>query len=163
VKTIKTPFTLLFGVMLLITSSLLSQAGKLPPFRMVQANGKVFKAEDLPMAKPIVIIYFSPECDHCEVLMKDLIKHKTTLESASIAMITHLPVNAVSKFVQHYKVANYKNIYVGTEGTTNFVREYYNITHMPFMALYTKNGNLVNIYRKEGELPELIKTLNNLK
>ena len=43
---------------LLFSSFLYAQAGKLP-FQMVQANGKVFKAQDLQIGKAIVIIYFS--------------------------------------------------------------------------------------------------------
>lgn len=155
-------FVILISCMLLnlIASA---QSGKLPPFRMMQVNGKVFKAEQLPVGKPIIIIYFSPECDHCEVLMKELIRQKVNLKSASIAMITHLPVNAVSKFVQQYSLNKYPNIYIGTESTTYFVRDYYKLTQMPFMALYTKSGDLVKMYRKEGELPDLIKRLNKLK
>jgi protein-disulfide isomerase len=51
-----------------------AQAGKLPPFRMMQTNGKVFKAEHLPIGKPTIIIYFSPECDHCEKLIQRISK-----------------------------------------------------------------------------------------
>ena len=38
---------------------------KVPPFGMLQTNRKVFRAQQLPANKPIIIIYFSPDCDHC--------------------------------------------------------------------------------------------------
>src|SRR5437016_6206191 len=60
--------------LLLFSYSDASAQGKVPPFRIMQSNGKVFKAEDLPFEKPILIIYFSPECDHCLTFMKDLFK-----------------------------------------------------------------------------------------
>lgn len=148
---------------LLFSSFLYAQAGKLPPFQMVQANGKVFKAQDLPIGKPIVIIYFSPECDHCEKMMKELIKKEASFRKASVAMITHLPVDRVAKFVQQYSLNKYGNIYVGTEGSTFFVRNYYKIDHMPFIALHDKNGNVVKVYRKEGPLTDLVNQLNKLK
>ena len=144
-------------------SSLWAQPGKIPPFRMVQVNGRVFKAEDLPMGKPIIVIYFSPECDHCEKLMKELFKRAADFNRASIAMITYLPVEKVSKFVKDYNLTKYANMYVGTEGTSFFVRNYYKITDMPFTALYTKNGDLVVSYSKDVSLKDLSRRLNNLK
>jgi thioredoxin-related protein len=139
-----------------------AQSGKLPPFRMVQSNGKIFKAEDLPMGKPIIIIYFSPECDHCDKMMKDLMKRQQNFKKASIAMITYLPVDKVSKFVQQYNLNKHPNIYVGTEGTTFFLRTYYKITEMPFIALYTKNGDLIKWYT-EGALNDLSARLQSLE
>lgn len=141
----------------------MAQSGKLPPFRMVQANGKIFKAEDLPIGKPIVIIYFSPDCDHCDELMKELLKRKADLNKASIAMITYLPVEPVSKFVQQYHLNNQSNIYVGTEGSTYFLKNYFKIISMPFMALYTRNGDLVKMYRNEDGLTNLISQLRSLR
>ncbi len=149
--------------MLSVCSLVYAQSGKLPPFRVVQSNGKVFKAEDLPIGKPIILIYFSPECDHCDKLMKDLMKRQANFKKASIAMITYLPVEKVSKFVQQYNLNKYPNIYVGTEGNAFFVRNYYKITDMPFIALHNKNGDVVKVYRKEGALTDLISQLDKLK
>ncbi len=150
-------------VLMLSSSFLFAQNGKLPPFAMMQPNGKVFRAQDLPMGKSVVIIYFSPECDHCEVLMKDLMKKEASFRKASVAMITYLPVDKVAKFVQQYNLNKYANIYVGTEGNSFFVRKYYKIEQMPFIALHDKNGNMVKTYRKEGALPDLINQINKLK
>jgi hypothetical protein len=35
-----------------------AQTGKVPPFRMVLKNGKIYKAENLPFGRPIIIFYF---------------------------------------------------------------------------------------------------------
>jgi thioredoxin-related protein len=139
------------------------QSGKLPPFAIMQANGKIFRAFELPAGKPMVIIYFSPECDHCDLLMKDFLKKEASFRKASVVMITHLAVGKVAKFVQRYALDKYPNVFVGTEGTWLFVKNYYNIIEMPFLALHDSNGNLVRMFREEGTLPDLVKHLNNLK
>ena len=64
-KKIRIVYPILFGILLLISSSIYSQSGKIPPFKMIQANGKLFKAQDLPIGKPVVLIYFSPDCEDC--------------------------------------------------------------------------------------------------
>ncbi len=147
---------------LLNTATTNAQSNKLPPFKMVLANGEIFKAQDLPLGKPIVIIYFSPECDHCQILMKDVTKNKARFKKASVAMVTHVAVSKVLEFAQQYNMKSYKNFYVGTEGTTYFLKNYYHLTQMPFMALYTKNGDLVKTYQNESDVKALIQKLNSL-
>ena len=138
------------------------QRGKLPPFAMMQANGKIFRAHELPMGKPMVIIYFSPECDHCDILMKEFLKREAAFRKTSVVMITHLAVDKVAKFVKQYALTNYANVYVGTEGTWLFVKNYYKIVEMPFIALHDRNGNLVKLFREEGALPHVVKQLDHL-
>jgi thioredoxin-related protein len=76
-----------------------AQQGKLPPFRIMQSNGSIFKAEQLPFEKPILIIYFSPDCDHCETFMKEFFKRALTSQRPSVVMVTYLPVAEVTKLL----------------------------------------------------------------
>lgn len=147
----------------LIALSTNAQTGKLPPFSMMQGNGKVFKAQDLPMGKPIIIIYFDPDCDHCKNTTKELLAKSGQFKKASIAMVTFLPVDKVIEFEKKYELKKFKNIYVGTEGNTFFLKNYYRLITMPFIALYTKNGDIVKEYRTDGPLTDLSIQLNSLK
>lgn len=154
-----------FVVMILFvmtTHILHAQKGKLPPFKMMQANGKVFTAHDLPMGKPILIVYFSPDCDHCEQMLKEFFKQSAGFQKASIAFITFLTVDKVSKFEKDYNLKKFSNMYAGTEGATFFVRNYYKIVDMPFAALYTKDGDFVTSYEKAVDLKALIEKLKSL-
>jgi thiol-disulfide isomerase/thioredoxin len=147
----------LAGMMLFAPSITSSQPNKVPPFQMIQANGKVFKAGDLPMGKPIIIIYFSPECDDCQELVQILLTRIEDFKKASIAMITFLPVESVKKFVAKYDLNNYSNIYIGTEGDYFFVRDYYKIEKFPFMVFYNENGDLIKNYNysQKNQLEDL--------
>lgn len=140
-----------------------AQPGKLPPFRIVQPGGKILKAENLPFEKPILVIYFSPDCDHCQAFMNDFFKKISSFKKASIAMITFVQVEKVQKFMNDYKVNKYPNIVAGTEGTTFFLRNYYKINDIPFVALYDKNGNLISSYQHEIPVNDLAKKLEKLK
>lgn len=144
------------------TSVVVAQSGKVPPFQMVQANGKLFRAQDLPMGKPILLVYFSPECDHCEKMLKEFFQQAAGFQKASVALVTYLPVDRVAKFAADYRLSNYANMVAGTEGTTFFVRNYYRIKDMPFVALYTKNGDLVAAYERDVDLKALREKLKRL-
>jgi thioredoxin-related protein len=153
---------LLVMAMLAAPTNAGAQANKLPPFRIMQSSGKVFRAEDLPMGKPILLIYFSPDCDHCEKMLKEFFGKAVQFKEASVAMITYLTLDKVAKFEKDYPVKKYANIYTGTEGTTFFVRDYFKITEMPFAVLYTKTGDFVQSYSRQIPLKDLATKLKSL-
>ena len=153
---------LFLPVFLIITSFTLSAQQKVPAFRMSLSNGKLFHASSLPQGKPIIVIYFSPECDHCHVLMKEWFKQAGNFRKASVAMITFLPLNSVTLFEKEYNTKQHSNIITGTEGTTFFVRNYYKVLDLPFVALHDKNGNLVSTYSKDIPLNTLAAKLRQL-
>ncbi len=140
-------YPILLFVTLLIFQDAYPQSGKVPPFRMLQSNGKIFRAEELPIGKPIVIIYFSPDCEDCQKLTKDLLARMNDFKYVSFAMITYQPVENVRAYVVKNKLNNYSNIFIGTEGSSLFVRNFYNIMKFPFMTLYNKNGDLIVKYQ----------------
>jgi hypothetical protein len=140
-----------------------AQTGKVPPFRMVLKNGKVYKAENLPLGKPIIIFYFSPECEECHSVLEEILNRMVEFKSASIAMITYFSVESVAKYVDDNKLEKYPNLVVGTEGNLLFVLKYYDIVQFPFIALYTKEGNLVKkYYQRQIDIDDLIRNLRRL-
>jgi thioredoxin-related protein len=154
---------LLLFLFLTIASIKLSAQQKVPAFRMSLSDGKLFHASSLPQGKPIIVIYFSPECDHCHVLMKEWFKHAGNFRKASVAMITFLPLNSVALFEKEYNTKQHSNIITGTEGSAFFVRNYYKVLDLPFVALHDKNGNLISTYSKDIPLNTLAAKLKQLK
>ena len=153
---------LLFWLIFCLSSDLCAQSNKVPPFRVTQSNGKLFNATNLPYGKPIMLIYFSPDCDHCQVMMKEWFKKADDFKKASVVMISFLPIDKMATFEKDFKTNQYPNIIVGTEGLSFFVRNYYQIADMPFMALYDKNGNLITSHEKNIPLNELANKLKKL-
>jgi thiol-disulfide isomerase/thioredoxin len=141
---------------------LYSQTRKVAPFKIVLADGKTFTSQDLPKGKPVVIIYFSPECEDCQKLTGELIRNIDDYWGITFTMVTYLPVSALGQFVSKFNLKKYPNFYVGTEGSTFIVRYYYNVIDFPFVIVHNKNGDLVKIFKTEEslkELPSLLKTL----
>lgn len=155
-------FSMLIVLLLIISQNVFSQAAKVPPFKIVKADGTLFRAQDLPLDKPILIIYFSPECEECQKVTEELVSRIETYWRASVVLVTYLPVNTLAPFIEKNKLNIYPNIYVGTEGTSFFLRYYYNIVRFPFIALYNKNGVLVKAFYNEENLTEVTKRLKDL-
>lgn len=138
-------------------------AGSMPPFRMLQVTGAFYSASDLPLNKPVVIIYFAPDCEHCQVLMDALFKNIRAFNHTQVVMVTFVRLNEVALFEKRYQTAKYPNIKVGTEGNTFLLRQYYHLVNTPFTALYNSNRKLVCTYATQTPVDDLVKQVKKLK
>ena len=149
-----------FAFILFFPSRMNSQT--IPPFKMTLSNNKIFKAADLPKGKPLVLIYFDPDCDHCQKLMADLFKKINNFKKVEMVLITFKSVTEVAAFEKKYTTSKYANMKVGTEGTLFYLKNYYKLVKMPFTALYDSKGNYSYSYRDETLVDDLIKRLQGL-
>ena len=149
-----------FSVILFFPLGMSSQT--VPPFKMTLSNNKIFNAADLPKGKPLVLIYFDPDCDHCQKLMDELFKKINSFRKVEMVLITFKPITEVATFEKKYTTSKYVNMRVGTEGTLFYLKNYYKLVKMPFTALYDSKGNYIYSYRDETPVDDLIKKLQGL-
>src|SRR6478736_5276444 len=115
----KTMTFLTRGLICLSTTVLFSLAvlsQSLPPFKMYRSDKTIFSAAELPKTKPTILIYFDPDCDHCQKLMKELFQKIEAFKKAEIIMVTFKPVEEIAAFEKLHNTQKYSNIVVGTEG-----------------------------------------------
>ena len=129
---------------------------------MTLSNNKILNAADLPKGKPLVLIYFDPDCDHCQKLMTELFKKINSFKKVEMVLITFKSVTEVAAFEKKYTTSKYANMRVGTEGTFFYLKNYYKLEKMPFTALYDSKGNYSYSYRDETPMDDLIKRLQGL-
>ena len=149
-----------FAFILFFPSRMNSQT--IPPFKMTLSNNKILNAADLPKGKPLVLIYFDPDCDHCQKLMTELFKKINSFKKVEMVLITFKSVTEVAAFEKKYTTSKYANMKVGTEGTLFYLKNYYKLVKMPFTALYDSKGNYSYSYRDETPMDDLIKRLQGL-
>jgi thiol-disulfide isomerase/thioredoxin len=155
-------YVLLF-VLLVVSPAIFSQGLRIPPFKIVKADGSLFRAQDLPRGKPVIIIYFSPECEDCQKFTEAMLSRIDEFWGASVVMVTYLPVKSVAWYVKKYRLNIYPNIFVGTEGNSFIVRYYFNVHRFPFVALLDREGKLVKLWDRQENIEELVSTLKSLK
>ena len=130
---------------LIIYSASFSQQKKaaIAPFKITLVDGKMYTANQLKKNTPTVLIYFSPDCDHCKNFTAELLKYKDALKNKQIVMVTYLPVSEIKPFDSTYHISSMPNFKIGTEGYTFIVRKYYDVQRFPFIALYDKQMKLI--------------------
>lgn len=154
---------LLVTCMVIATGRLVAQQGdRIPPFAMTLADGRYFTAAQLPKGRPLVLIYFAPDCDHCHTLMNAFFQKADRFRNAEVVLVTYKPIGEVAAFVRAFEATKYGNIKVGTEGNTNYLRLFYKLQQTPFTAVYDKNGKLVKTYRKNTSVEDLVMQVTKL-
>ncbi len=128
----------------------------IPPFKIYDYDSTAFSKSDLKKG-PILMVYFSPDCGHCQMETDSLISKINVLKKLQIVMITGRHHEDMKAFIDKYKLLNFKNIKVGND-RTGFIQTFYKIEFTPFSAVYDKKGNLLEVFEKGIDYAKL-KTL----
>ena len=155
-------FIFLFSCILLLALSKSAGAQTIPPFRMQLTNGQIFTSQNLSKEKPALIIYFAPDCEHCQALIHGLLQRIGDFKKAQIILVSFEPLNMVIKFEKDYQLSPYSNIKCGTETPTFYFKNLFNLSKTPFTALYNKKGKLIISYQNETPLNDLVNHLKTL-
>ncbi len=147
----------------LFTSFSPCQAQTLPAFEMQLTNGKIFTNHDLQRNRPVLLIYYAPDCEHCQVLMTQILKNFTPFRKLQIVLVTFEPLSYAQSFESTYQIKKYPNIISGMESPTFYFKNLYKLENTPFTALFDRHHKMVISYRKMTPVGDLIAHIKKLK
>jgi len=131
------------------------QHRELPAFNIQLLDSATdFNTYDIPKGKPIVIMNFMPDCEHCQKLIEKLLKGMDTLKNIRFYLISPMEIADIRKFANKFHIDQYKNIVIGRD-KNGFGPSFYMIRFVPFLALYDKNKNLVESFENSVEVKTL--------
>ena len=115
----------LLAVSILLSLSAFSQADSLkpaylrfptiPPFEILQVDSATtFSKSDLKKNQQLLLMYFSPDCEHCQHQTEDLLRDIQSFKKIQIVMATYQPFESMKEFYQKYSLSQY-NIHVGRD------------------------------------------------
>ncbi len=123
----------------------------IPPFKILQTDSATwFTKDELPKKKPVVIIYFSPDCHHCQLEAQEITDSMHLFKNAFIVFVSYRDMSDIRAFAEKYKLLNFSNIRIGRD-PKYFVPSFYRVKFTPFVAVYSKKGELLNAF--EGGAP----------
>ncbi|MBS1947611.1 MAG: thioredoxin [Bacteroidetes bacterium] len=128
----------------------------IPPIHLLkQDSSGYYTNNDIKKHRETLIMYFSPECDHCKHQTEDIIKDMGKFGNIQIVMATYFPLNEIKEFYRHYKIASYHNIIMGRDEQYS-IPPHYNMHSFPFLALYDKKGNLITVFEGNQKTATLL-------
>ena len=131
-----------------------------PPLRLLLTDSTtLFTKNDLKKKKPVLIILFSPDCEHCKHETEEIIKNKDQLKKIQIVMATMLPFDKMKLFYEEYELQNIENLVVGQD-IYFILPSFYNIKNLPYNAMYDKKGKLITTFEGVMSIEKIVNTFN---
>ena len=127
-----------------------------PAFRLLEIDSvSLFTKDKLKKNKPVLVMVFNPECEHCKRETEEIIKHIDELKKVQIVMAAMSQYPAMKEFYSQYKLSEIKNIKVGQD-FQYLLPTFYRIRSLPFLAMYNKKGNLLTTFEGTMKIEDLI-------
>jgi len=160
----------IFGtVLLFISASSFAQSDSLeaaslrfptiPPFTLIKVDSTEMTRNDIHKNRQTMIMYFSPECSHCQHQTEDMLAEMDKLKNTEIVMVTYEKFEDMTAFYEKYQIAKYPNIKMGRD-TKFFFVPFYRMQNLPYMALYDKKGNLITTFEGNHKIDKLAKAFS---
>ena len=135
----------------------------IPPYHILNTDSVYVTPANLKKNKATMIVYFAPDCSHCQHLMYELKPQMKALKNIQVVMVTFVQqLKAIQVFYRDFSLKNYPNFTVGTEYPTYKVQQYYQVRTTPYIALYDKNGKLAKSYEKAPPVADLVAEVKKL-
>jgi thiol-disulfide isomerase/thioredoxin len=133
----------------------------LPNFSILQEDSTSwFTARDIKKGVPVIIMLFSPECDHCRKQTSLMTKNMNELRNTEIIMSTFQPIYKMKEFIRQYKLYQYANVHVGRD-VKYFFGPFFRVRTAPFLALYDKNRNLIKVFEGDTKVDNILEAIGN--
>lgn len=127
-----------------------------PAFRLLETDSvTLFTKEELKKDKPVLVIVFNPECDHCKHETEEILKHIDDLKKVQIVMAAMGQYAPMKEFYTKYKMSEQSNIKVGQD-FQYLLPNFYRIHNLPYLAMYDKKGKLINTFEGTMKIEDLI-------
>ena len=127
-----------------------------PAFKLLKVDSSsYFTKDDLKKNRPVLIMIFNPDCDHCKHETEEIIKHIDELKDVQIVMATMMSFDAMKSFYENYNLHQFENITVGQDISFT-LPTFYQIHFMPYLAMYDKKGNLLTTFEGSMKIDDLI-------
>lgn len=128
------------------TAGSINNVLQIPSFSIIVApDSSVFTREQLQKDQPVVLMFFNPDCDHCQQEVKELLAHKNELTALQIVMVSALPYKLIKTFYDDHSIQSMPNVTMGQDA--NFaLGSLYKPARYPSLYIYDATGSLAKVF-----------------
>jgi len=133
---------------------------KLPEFTILQTDSTWFTKQQLPTSDFTIIVYFSPDCGHCQYEAKEMMSVMDSLKNSFILWVSYRDMADIKGFAQEYGFFNHKNLKVGRDPNYG-IPSFFQVKYTPYVAVYDKKGNYIKAFEGGVEMLDLLALLKD--
>ena len=134
----------------------LKKIQRLPAFQIhTVPDSIIFHSEALKKNEPVILMFFSPDCDHCQKETKELLAYKEELKNLQIIMVSHMPYNTIKTFYTDYSISSMPNVKMGHDKDFVLSLQYRPKTY-PGIYIYNAKGELAKAFVGNVGVPAIL-------
>ncbi|MEO5593045.1 MAG: thioredoxin [Chitinophagaceae bacterium] len=135
----------------------------IPPFDLLRTDSSTHLTKaDINVKHKTLIMFFSPDCTHCQHQTEDMLAAIDSLKDIQIVMATYQPFEEMVAFNQKYKIEKYSNIKLGRD-IKYFFPPFYRMKSLPHLALYNDKGNYITSFEGNQKISTLLEAFESKK
>lgn len=105
--------------------------------------------------KKTVVVYFSPNCSHCQALAGDLGSKVEYIPDVNFVWITRFDEGEAIQFVKSTQLWGKKNVYFGLDKDAAFYR-YFGDMYVPSTYIYGEDGHLLQQLSQDAMVRDIM-------
>lgn len=150
----------------IIMSSLSCHSGTdlpvLPSFNLLLSDSAtIFNTQSIPEGKPSILLFFSPDCDHCQSETAGIIKNMDSLRDVNFYFLTIDPIERLKVFNEYYDLSKYTNIKTGRDYKYYFPAHFKGASP-PYLVIYDAYKRQRAIFSGQTDTWKIIAFLNQM-
>jgi thioredoxin-related protein len=128
----------------------------LPPFKLLRVDSSHYVTrDDIKKNHKVLLMFFSPECEHCKHQMRDILADFGKFKDIEIVMATFQPFEEMKSFYNYFRIEDHSNILMGRD-EKYMLPPYYRMQSLPFLALYDKKGQLITHFEGNQKIDTIL-------
>ena len=128
----------------------------IPPFQLLEVDSvHMLTKEHIKKNKQVLLMFFSPECEHCKHQMRDILADFSKFKDIEIVMATFQPFEQMQTFYNYYRIADHPNILMGRD-EKYMLPPFYRMQSLPYLALYDKKGNYITHFEGNQKVETIL-------
>lgn len=129
----------------------------IPGLQLFLTDSTKYTKENIPKKKQVLLMLFSPDCEHCQHEAEQIVANKEALKNTHIIMASTFPIFRVKEFAEKYGLNEMENV-VMTKDPFYLLVSFYAIRSLPYLALYNKNGKLIQTFEGNVGIDKILQT-----
>jgi len=108
---------------------------------------------------PTIILFFNPDCDHCQYEAKSILEHKSDFVNTNFWWVTTVDSSAINDFSKKYHLDKLPKHFFAKLPAEKVVQTFGSVS-VPHIFIYDKAGVLQKEFRGETKMEALLTYTN---
>jgi thioredoxin-related protein len=141
-------------------TSILNKKNGIPDFNILMLDSvTALNTSRIPEGEVIAMIFFYPDCDHCQEQTKEIIEHIDSFKNIRLYFISIASISSMRAFRDYYKLSRFSNIILGRDYSFSFPK-YFEANTTPYTVIFDKHKKIQLILKGNFKTSQFIQEIN---